>query len=203
MGIRIKVLPGLYVGVNKRGMNASIGPRIARAHVGNGGIRYSSGLGPVTVSGGRRTKWPKKVFASTVMRETGSVLSIADKKAYPHLEVSKLLTLKNAEIAKLASATEGIIITKTDTDQELSKKRRSVGNAIFILIMSTPLWFLATWANQAQDSWKGNFWIFFGIGAIVLLNLLVDTYKRDVKYHLMATDDLQALRDELLAENYS
>jgi hypothetical protein len=52
MGISFKIFPGVRIGVTRRGMNASVGPRIARVHAGPGGIRYSSGLGPVTVSGG-------------------------------------------------------------------------------------------------------------------------------------------------------
>jgi len=52
MGFSMKIFPGVRIGVTKRGMNASIGPRIARMHAGPGGVRYSSGLGPVSVSGG-------------------------------------------------------------------------------------------------------------------------------------------------------
>ena len=52
MGISFKIFPGVRVGVTRRGFNASVGPRIARIHAGPGGVRYSSGLGPLTVSGG-------------------------------------------------------------------------------------------------------------------------------------------------------
>lgn len=49
MGIRVRLAPGISVGVSKRGVRTSIGPRIARLHVGAGSVGISSGLGPVTV----------------------------------------------------------------------------------------------------------------------------------------------------------
>ena len=48
----MRIFPGVRVGVTRRGMNASVGPRIARVHAGPGGMRYSSGVGPFSVSGG-------------------------------------------------------------------------------------------------------------------------------------------------------
>lgn len=52
MGFSMRIFPGVRIGVTRRGMNASVGPRIARVHAGPGGLRYSSGLGPFSVSGG-------------------------------------------------------------------------------------------------------------------------------------------------------
>lgn len=54
MGISFKIFPGVRIGATRRGMNASFGPRVARVHLGPSGVRYSSGLGPLTISGGGR-----------------------------------------------------------------------------------------------------------------------------------------------------
>ena len=54
MGFRVKVAPGVRVRVSSRGVGASVGPRIARAHVGSGGAGFSSGLGPVSFYAGVR-----------------------------------------------------------------------------------------------------------------------------------------------------
>ena len=56
MGFSMRIFPGVRVGVTRRGFNASVGPRIARVHAGPGGMRYSSGIGPFSVSGGGRRR---------------------------------------------------------------------------------------------------------------------------------------------------
>jgi hypothetical protein len=56
VGISFRILPGLRIGVTRRGFNASVGPRAASIHAGPGGLRYSSSIGPVTVSGGGRRR---------------------------------------------------------------------------------------------------------------------------------------------------
>jgi len=56
VGISFRILPGVRLGVTRRGFNASVGPRVARVHAGPGGLRYSSSVGPVTVSGGGRRR---------------------------------------------------------------------------------------------------------------------------------------------------
>lgn len=59
MGLRIRLLPGLSLGVSSRGLRASVAPRAARIHVGTGRTGFSSGLGPVSVGtafGGGRAR---------------------------------------------------------------------------------------------------------------------------------------------------
>ncbi|WP_447925137.1 DUF4236 domain-containing protein [Georgenia muralis] len=46
MGFSLKLAPGVRVRVSKRGMRTSLGPRIARVHVGSGRAGVSTGLGP-------------------------------------------------------------------------------------------------------------------------------------------------------------
>jgi uncharacterized membrane protein YciS (DUF1049 family) len=71
MGISVKIFPGVRIGVSKRGFNASVGPRIARIHTGPSGTRFSSGAGPVSVSGriGRKTR-TRRLAKSVTQSET-------------------------------------------------------------------------------------------------------------------------------------
>lgn len=48
MGIGIRILPGLRISASSRGIRAGVGPRLARVHVGSGGLGLSTGAGPVT-----------------------------------------------------------------------------------------------------------------------------------------------------------
>lgn len=49
MGMRLRVMPGVSLGVSSRGVRASVGPRIGSIHVGTGRSAVSSGLGPISV----------------------------------------------------------------------------------------------------------------------------------------------------------
>jgi len=86
MGFSIKVFPGVRIGVSKRGMNASLGPRAARVHLGSGRVRYSSGIGPITVSGGgggyRRSRF--KSSGSNVQNESYSSFEIYERHPDGH-----------------------------------------------------------------------------------------------------------------------
>jgi hypothetical protein len=58
MGFSIKLAPGVRIRASKRGICTSLGPRIARVHVGGGRTGLSTGVGPVSfytsTGGGRR-----------------------------------------------------------------------------------------------------------------------------------------------------
>jgi Protein of unknown function (DUF4236) len=49
MGFSFKVAPGVRIRASNRGLRASVGPRVARVHVGAGRTSMSSGLGPVSL----------------------------------------------------------------------------------------------------------------------------------------------------------
>lgn len=49
-GVSIKLAPGVRVRASSRGIRASVGPRVARVHVGAGRTALSSGIGPFTSS---------------------------------------------------------------------------------------------------------------------------------------------------------
>lgn len=67
-GFRVGV-PGMSVRVSTRGVRASVGPRVARVHVGGGRTAFSSGLGPFSVStalGGSRRRTTSRRPARSV-----------------------------------------------------------------------------------------------------------------------------------------
>jgi len=49
-GVSIKLAPGVRVRASSRGIRASIGPRVARVHVGADRTTLSGGIGPFTSS---------------------------------------------------------------------------------------------------------------------------------------------------------
>jgi len=50
MGFGVRIMPGVRVRVSRRGIRTSIGPRIARVHVGAGRTGFSTGMGPFSYS---------------------------------------------------------------------------------------------------------------------------------------------------------
>lgn len=59
MGFGFRMMPGIRLGVSKRGLRASIGPRGTRLHVGGGRTAISTGIGPFSLSttvGGRKRR---------------------------------------------------------------------------------------------------------------------------------------------------
>src|SRR5436190_1939789 len=48
MGFSIKLAPGIRVSASSRGVRTSLGPRVARVHVGSGRSGFSTGVGPVS-----------------------------------------------------------------------------------------------------------------------------------------------------------
>jgi hypothetical protein len=74
LGISIKLAPDVRVRASSRGVRTSLGSRAARLHVGGGRTAFSSGLGPVSMSGtlsARRRGAPA--------RRTGSARAATDK----------------------------------------------------------------------------------------------------------------------------
>lgn len=77
-GVSIKLAPGVCVRASSRGIRTSVGPRMARVHVGGGRTTFSSGVGPFTSStsvGGRRRP------ASTGRADTGGGMPRTSLKA--------------------------------------------------------------------------------------------------------------------------
>lgn len=72
LSFRVKLMPGVRVGVGTRGIRTSVGPRAARVHVGGGRPGVSTGIGPVSLYGSmgrqrRGASFPNTPHASTTM----------------------------------------------------------------------------------------------------------------------------------------
>jgi hypothetical protein len=67
MGFSVKLAPGVRIRASSHGVRASVGPRVARVHVGSGRTGVSSGVGPFSVYtavGGKRRTAARKSTSS-------------------------------------------------------------------------------------------------------------------------------------------
>lgn len=102
-GLSIRLAPGIRVRASSRGLRTSVGPRVARVHVGAGRTTLSSGMGPVTLTPGgsrRRTSGSsgsgstrvtlaqaqREQRATDVTAATDEILSIEQALTSLHLE---------------------------------------------------------------------------------------------------------------------
>lgn len=75
MGMSVKLMPGVRIGLSSRGLRVSGGPRIARVHVGAGRTGVSTGFGPIgafTGLGGKRRKSSSSSRASARPHSTAA-----------------------------------------------------------------------------------------------------------------------------------
>jgi len=72
VGLGFRVTRLARVRVSRRGARLSLGPRIARLHVGGGRTRVSSGLGPFFVISGRRRRKARRGDGYETLRVGGS-----------------------------------------------------------------------------------------------------------------------------------
>jgi hypothetical protein len=56
LGISLRIAPGVRISASGSGIRSSVGPRVARVHVGSGGAGVSSGVGPFTASASTRSR---------------------------------------------------------------------------------------------------------------------------------------------------
>lgn len=87
MGFSIRVMPGVRISASRRGVSTSIGPRIARVHVGPNSIGMSTGIGPFGFSqsistGGRRNG------------SLGALTSALEEPHPPHPSVDQAFAIK-------------------------------------------------------------------------------------------------------------
>jgi len=54
-GMSLRIAPGVRISASGSGIRSSVGPRVARVHVGGGRAGVSSGIGPFTASSSTRT----------------------------------------------------------------------------------------------------------------------------------------------------
>jgi hypothetical protein len=85
-GLRVKVAPGIRVGLTSRGVRTSIGPRGARLHVGAGPATVSSTISALTVLG-RLGKKRSARRRSSKKRSAQSNVANAPRQRPPNLEM--------------------------------------------------------------------------------------------------------------------
>ena len=89
MGFSVRIAPGIRVRASSRGVRTSIGPRVARVHVGGGRTGFSTGVGPVgyyTSVGGSRPRRPARTGTVTAQRQLA-----AASRANEKLETARAL----------------------------------------------------------------------------------------------------------------
>jgi hypothetical protein len=96
MGFSVRLAPGVRVRASSRGVRTSLGPRVARVHVGGGRTGFSTGVGPVsyyTGAGGsrRRTSSVSRTGTATANRQLAAAARAADKMKQAQ-ELSAALT---------------------------------------------------------------------------------------------------------------
>lgn len=87
VGFSVRVIPGLRVRASRRGLRASVGPRILRVHAGAGRSGVSSGIGPFSAyssSGGRRRK-----RQATRRRSTGTSTEALERAARAQVRAAR------------------------------------------------------------------------------------------------------------------
>lgn len=88
----VKLMPGVRVRVGTHGIRTSVGPRVARVHVGGRGIGASTGVGPVSLYGslnaGRRRSGSSRKQAPTQAQVRAAAQ--AERHRQRHLEAYEL-----------------------------------------------------------------------------------------------------------------
>jgi hypothetical protein len=83
MGFSVKLAPGVRVRASSRGVRTSLGPRLARVHVGGGRTGFSTGVGPVSYysggGGGRRTTSRPRTGTATANRQLAAATRATEK----------------------------------------------------------------------------------------------------------------------------
>jgi hypothetical protein len=85
MGFSVKLMPGVRVRASSRGVRTSLGPRVARVHVGGGRSGFSTGVGPVsyytsTGAGRRRSSSSRsRTGTATANRQLAAASRAAEK----------------------------------------------------------------------------------------------------------------------------
>ena len=193
MGISFKVMPGVRVGLTRKGMNASIGPRVARAHVSSSGVSYSSGVGPITVSGGGRRRSRPSVFGDATLLGSTDEMSIAERESYPNLTPEEIALLLDAEIERMKSR-GWFVLKKSDTDAELSKKRRSIPRFLFASSLLASGVYATNWALNSNEFVR---WYAIGFVTLAVVTVVLpDLYFRKTTYHKLSVNELGALRKQ-------
>jgi hypothetical protein len=118
-------MPGVRVRVSRRGVRTSVGPRIARVHVGAGRTGFSSGLGPVTysTSSGRTSSGRRGGGYSGYATAYGMTPTQAAKLGEAQRIQETLDRLTKAHQQKFPTAAKRLAVRPTVPDQKELDKR--------------------------------------------------------------------------------
>lgn len=100
MGFSIRLAPGVRIRASSRGVRTSLGPRVARVHVGGGRTGFSTGVGPVTyyTSGSRarrRTSSSRRAGSATAQRQLAAANRAAEKAEHARALLNALDAILN------------------------------------------------------------------------------------------------------------
>src|SRR3954469_15138917 len=100
MGFSVKLAPGVRVRASSRGVRTSLGPRIARVHVGGGRAGFSTGVGPVSYytgagGSGRRSTSRSGAGTATANRQLAAATRAAEKMEQARALLSALEAILN------------------------------------------------------------------------------------------------------------
>lgn len=110
MGFSVRLAPGVRVRASSRGVRTSLGPRVARVHVGGGRTGFSTGVGPVSyyasASGGRRRSPSSRARTGTATanRQLATAARAAEKQEQARALAEALTTMLNIHRADFPPA---------------------------------------------------------------------------------------------------
>jgi hypothetical protein len=105
MGFSIRIAPGVRIRASSRGIRTSVGPRIARVHVGGGRTGVSTGIGPVSLYGSLGGKSARRPRSQGHTHGSPNVQSSAANRAAEAARIADTLkSLLNAHRGEFSSA---------------------------------------------------------------------------------------------------
>ena len=110
MGFYVKLAPGVRVRASSRGVRTSLGPRIARLHVGAGRPGISTGAGPVSYytgfggAGGPRSTSRSRTGTAAANRQQAASARAADKQVAARALNEAIQSIVNSHRTRFPSA---------------------------------------------------------------------------------------------------
>lgn len=133
LGFSVKLAPGVRVRASSRGVRTSLGPRVARVHVGGGRTGFSTGVGPVSyyTSGGggrRRTSSSARTGTATANRQLAAATRAQEKLDQASALASALTAILNIHRSEFSPARRPLAPTPPPVDVD-AFRRKHIGEA--------------------------------------------------------------------------
>ena len=121
MGFSVKVAPGVRVRASSRGVRTSLGPRVARVHVGGGRTGVSTGVGPISYysSSGRGrpgSSSSQRRGSASAQRQLAAASRAAEKADQARALLSALDAIKHLHRAEFSPAQPPVAPTPPPVD---------------------------------------------------------------------------------------